>query len=49
VPIWSGTSIRATLSKTYWLVRNGHVSEALRLFDDMVAKGVALDSGVFAL
>ncbi|XP_047063498.1 pentatricopeptide repeat-containing protein At1g62670, mitochondrial-like [Lolium rigidum] len=33
---------------TYWLVRSGHVPEALRLFDDIVAQGVALDGRVFA-
>uniref|UniRef100_A0ACD5Y9G5 Uncharacterized protein n=1 Tax=Avena sativa TaxID=4498 RepID=A0ACD5Y9G5_AVESA len=33
---------------TYWLVRSGHVREALRLFDEILAKGVPLHSRVFA-
>jgi pentatricopeptide repeat protein len=33
---------------TFWLVRSGQVREALKLFDDIVAKGVALDSRIFA-
>ncbi|KAF0891092.1 hypothetical protein E2562_005173 [Oryza meyeriana var. granulata] len=32
----------------YWLVRCGHVREAFRLFDDMLEKGLVLDSRIFA-
>lgn len=32
----------------YWLFRSGNDREALRLFDDILAKGVPLDSRVFA-
>uniref|UniRef100_A0A0D9WB37 Pentacotripeptide-repeat region of PRORP domain-containing protein n=1 Tax=Leersia perrieri TaxID=77586 RepID=A0A0D9WB37_9ORYZ len=43
-----GCPVEPVARLAYWLVRSGHVREALRLFDDMLEKGLVLDSRIFA-
>ncbi|XP_052151425.1 pentatricopeptide repeat-containing protein At1g62670, mitochondrial-like [Oryza glaberrima] len=43
-----GYPVEPVARLAYWLVRSGNVREALRLFDDMLEKGLLLDSRIFA-
>ncbi|KAL5214226.1 hypothetical protein ABZP36_003378 [Zizania latifolia] len=43
-----GYPVEPVAHLAYWLVRCGNIREALRLFDEMLVKGLTLDSRIFA-